>query len=591
MLALCAWPTVSVLGQSTGALSGVVVLDEQGGQPVRQAIVTLVGLPQRVSTVTDDRGRFSFPNLPAGRFTLTASKPAHLTHAYGASRPGRPGTPIALAAGQRLTDIRLTLPRGAVITGIVKDRNGEPLRDLEVSVVPVATMTAAQSGGVLRQESVVTDDRGVYRAFGLAPGEYVVFASPRLVGMGDVGVRSVADTDTAFAQLKQGPGRAGGAVATSGAGQTDAPGPGARGFALATTFYPGTSQSAAAERISVTAGEERTGVSFSLDLVRSAIVEGVVSSPDGSPVQSVGLSLDPDGPRVDTSLGMAIRSNPPDASGRFSFLGVTPGKYVLTARSGARGRGAAESGVPIAPMWARTNVVVDGQDVRGLTLTLRPTLRLSGRLTFDGASLAPPSNLTQMRVSLTPEMGMSLESLTGAILSAGASGVVNADGSFLLTGLMPGRYKIQVSTGAGGAGWTLRSALLSGRDLVDVGVDMGEEDLAGVAVTMSDRHTELAGRLQTASATPAPGLVVVVFPEDKALWLANSRRIKFTRPGTDGLFVIRDLPGGNYLLAAATDLDAADLKDPAFLGKLAAASVRVTLADGEKKVQDLRIAR
>jgi hypothetical protein len=590
-LAICAWSAATTLGQSTGALSGVVVIDEQSGRPVRQAIVSLGGLPQRVSTVTDDRGQFSFPNLPAGRFTLTASKPAHLTTAYGARRPGRPGTPIALAAGQRIADVRLTLPRGAVITGVVSDRAGEPLRDLSVTVVSVTALTATQAGVMLRPEPVLTDDRGVYRAFGLAPGEYVVCASARLVGRGDVGLMTAADIDAAFSQLKLGPSRPGQSPATAGAVDGDARVPGGRGLTLVPTFYPGTSRALDAERITVSAGEERGGISFALDLVRSALVEGIVSSPDGSPVQSIGLSLDPDGPRVDIPFGTMPVPTPPDGSGRFSFRGVTPGIYTLTARSGARGRGAAETGVPLAPMWARTRVAVDGADVRGLALALRPTLRFAGRLTFDASSPTPPANLTQMRVVLTPESGASLDSMTGANMTTGAAGLVNADGSFLLTGLLPGRYTIQVLSGAGGPGWTLRSAILGERDLVDAGVDVGEEDVAGVAVTMTDRLTELTGSLQTAGGAPAPEFVVVAFPADKSLWLPNSRRIKFTRPATDGRYLIRDLPGGNYLIVVATDVDPEDLRDPAFLAQLAAGAVRITLADGERKAQDLRIAR
>jgi hypothetical protein len=63
------------------------------------------------------------------------------------------------------------------------------------------------------------------------------------------------------------------------------------------------------------------------------------------------------------------------------------------------------------------------------------------------------------------------------------------------------------------------------------------------------------------------------------------------RPGTDGTFTTTDLPAGEYYMAALTDVERDDLADPAFLEALVAASVRVTLAEGENKVQDLRIVR
>ena len=77
---------------ATGIIAGAVTL-EGGGTPVRHARVTLTGAglrPSRTAT-TNDQGQFSFPQLPAGRFTLGASKPGYVDITYGAKKPGRPG--------------------------------------------------------------------------------------------------------------------------------------------------------------------------------------------------------------------------------------------------------------------------------------------------------------------------------------------------------------------------------------------------------------------------------------------------------------------------------------------------------------------
>jgi len=99
--------------------------------------VTLSGAELRGgrSAITDDTGRFSFTSLPAGRFTLTASKAGYVDITYGAKRPGRPGTPIQLADGEKLDKANLTLPRGSVITGIVIDENGEPSPGTQVRAI------------------------------------------------------------------------------------------------------------------------------------------------------------------------------------------------------------------------------------------------------------------------------------------------------------------------------------------------------------------------------------------------------------------------------------------------------------------------
>jgi len=53
---------------------------------------------------------------------------------------------------------------------------------------------------------------------------------------------------------------------------------------------------------------------------------------------------------------------------------------------------------------------------------------------------------------------------------------------------------------------------------------------------------------------------------------------------------LANLPAGAYRIAAVTDIGAEELRDPALLEELAAASIAFVLGDGEKKVQDLRIA-
>ena len=123
-------------------------------------------------------------------------------------------------------------------------------------------------------------------------------------------------------------------------------------------------------------------------------------------------------------------------------------------------------------------------------------------------------------------------------------------------------------------------------DQVDV---RSSSDIDGLVVMLTDRPTEIAGRLTAANGLPAPEHFIVAFPADPALWTNQSRRILSVRPATDGEFVIRALPAGDYLLAALTDLNGFDLQDGRFLQALAAAAVPVTIAEHERKRQDLRI--
>ena len=84
---------------------------------------------------------------------------------------------------------------------------------------------------------------------------------------------------------------------------------------------------------------------------------------------------------------------------------------------------------------------------------------------------------------------------------------------------------------------------------------------------------------------------MIVFPVARELWTASSRRIVVARPATDGRFVFRDLPAGEYALAALTDVPANDAETIALLERTLAGSVKVSLQTGEQKTQNLRVVR
>ena len=87
--------------------------------PVRHARVTLSGL-SHVALITSDDGAFTFPNLPGGRYRLTASKPGYAPTPFG-TRPGRDiEVPVALAEGQQIASLTIRLARGGVISGTLR---------------------------------------------------------------------------------------------------------------------------------------------------------------------------------------------------------------------------------------------------------------------------------------------------------------------------------------------------------------------------------------------------------------------------------------------------------------------------------------
>ena len=158
-----------------------------------------------------------------------------------------------------------------------------------------------------------------------------------------------------------------------------------------------------------------------------------------------------------------------------------------------------------------------------------------------------------------------------------------------IPGVLPGAYRI--ATVMEPAGWRPKSAMLGDRDLFDLPLEIATSNVGGILVTLADTHSSITGRLLGDGGAPASRYFVVAFPADRALWVPQSRRMKSARPSTDGQFGLEDLPAGDYVLAAITDADQEDWQSPEFLAQAMTVGVRLTLADGETKAQDLRVAR
>lgn len=602
--------TPNVIGQSADSarIIGVVVTTDVTPQPVRRAIVTLSGgsLTLSLNAITDDEGRFEIANVPAGRFTISASRASYVTIAYGASVPERAGVPVVVEAGQRVTGIRLLLARGAAITGTVRDVDGEPM--------PGALVSVAKRKGtdvVTLPQVVATDDRGKYRFFGLAAGEYFVVArTPFMSGApGEQQVASSEEIDRALQELARGDkgGNPKQMLPTAVSART---------VAMAPVWYPSATSSEAATPIALQTGEERTGNDITMRLLPVTTLDGTVSLPGGRDWPSnVRVSLYPATVGVVTP---ALLESPSRANGgRFRFGSVTPGAYFVVAETMSAGiaqrvatsatsaQPAKQGAVPPAVdyLWATDTVVTSGTDTTGVSLVLAPGLRMRGRIAIESSAGQPRLDLRTARVGITakwPGRG----SAANAKLARDTQFpiAVGADGSFDLANLPPATYSFTCTLpasaperGAGGpadqrGGWWLRSAIINGKDILDEPYTLDPSaTVPTVVLTLTDWHSSLAGTFQDATGRATSDVTVVVFPTNSAWWGETSRRVRIQRPGTDGKYSFVDLPAGDYVLAAVTDMEPDAWRDPAFLRSLVVGGVAVTIGEGEQKVQDLRI--
>jgi uncharacterized protein (DUF2141 family) len=584
---------------STASISGVVTGDAPDSR-IRRAVVTLVGsdTPSTRSVVTDDDGRFAFLGLPEGRYTVVATKAAYLPSAYGATRPGRPGIAIQLGRDQQIPlSIRLT--RGAVLEGTLRDESGAPLSNMSVYA-----LDAVDPGGIGPFESsgqhrVVTDDRGVYRFFGLAPGRYVLAATMTVIGDGAMGRRTDVEMDALLSALAATP------PGAPLAGRAGVVPPITVGYAP--TYFPGTAVLDDATTIALGPGDERLGLDFVVGVVRTGTIDGTLVVPDGYSAERVKLSLVIDGPRMFAPSSHPVLVQPPAPDGGFRYASVPPGHYRLLARVDApdtdqaiaTGAGTGSSRAQAGrTLFGAADVTTGGETLSGVAIALRPGITITGRVRFDSASGARPADPSQVTIRLSTPDGPAYMSsygdgtVVGTALFASGSTNVRDDGTFALSTVAPTTYALQVTPpGDVAKTWWLRSAMFEGRDLLDEPLTVDTRDVAGVELTFTDRRNVLSGSLATAAGLPAPEYFIVVVPADRRPWHDGSRRFAFTRPASDGRFRIQDLPAGQYFLAALTDFEPGDFANDDFVAQFATQSVTVTIRDGEETTQAIRIAR
>ncbi|MBP6716097.1 MAG: carboxypeptidase regulatory-like domain-containing protein, partial [Acidobacteria bacterium] len=447
------------------------------------------------------------------------------------------------------------------------DDTGAPAQNMNITVMRFVMRGGERAQAIATGSSARTDDRGQYRVFGLPAGEYSVSAG-RFIFSDEGKLHRVTPSEV-DAALKP--------STTSGAAPSARPVEESQPIMAASVFYPGTTIFAEAGTVEVAAGEEKSGIDITLQYVAATNIEGRLLGPDGTAPAATTLTMVEVGAPVQISQPRFAR--PAATTGAFAFNSIPPGQYVITAR--ATTRPPAAGATPDAPLFARADVTVTGRAMPPITLTLEDGVTVSGIVQPDAASAGIDPRA--VRVGLEPIIGRN-------DVAIGVQAVVpDANGAFAITGVPPGRYRVTIDTGVSGRAILPKSATLQSANALDDGIQVSGSDLSGLDVTITSLAAEISGSLQDASGRAATDFYVIVFPEDRKFWTMNSRRIKTARPGVDGTFVLRNLPPGNYRIAAVTDVDTNEWFEPTFLSQLVSASAQITLAEGEKKAFPLKL--
>jgi protocatechuate 3,4-dioxygenase beta subunit len=522
----------------TGVIRGRVVSAEGGPLPYAQvALVSSLRPPDTRATHADVNGAFEFLDVPAGQIRLFASKPGYFVVEASQSSTSIPltsaGVRVTIGDGETRIGVEITLARWATLTGHVFDEYGDPVEGAAVQL-----MQLRYEGG--RRRLIPTDapphgtsDLGVYRLYGLAPGQYIVSAA-------------VSDVRSA-----------------------DLPG-------YVRSYFPGTAIPGQAQFVAIGRSQDVSGIDIVLSRVKTFRVAGRILDAAGQPSMggSVNLITSSRSTSV-TNVSTGARLLP---SGAFEFPNISPGQYVIKVDRGRRNGW-------IEGEFAAMAVTVGGQDVTGLIIRTSAGSSITGHISFDAldASTRPPTSAVELTpVPVDPD----------ASPNNAATADIQADWTFRIAGVN-GPRRLQLPQPP--TGWVLKQILVNGVDITDRPLPFGasNQSLADVDVVLTDRVGELTGAVTDDDGNPVTGATVIVFADDHDGWYPTSRFLRKTVADESGRFSIAGLPSGTYYAAAAQPPSGgADAwQDPAFLNALIPQASNLTLADGQGQAIGLRIPR
>jgi hypothetical protein len=486
-----------------GTVTGRVTIKEKG---VAGVVVTLRKsdlmnpFEQLPKATTDPDGSYRIANVPAGSYEVSPAAPAFVP---ADAREPKSKT-VLVGEDESIESINFALVRGGVITGRVTDADGRPVIQQQVNIYKsdaFEQQPQTPQRQIFAANNAQTDDRGIYRVFGLAPGRYKVAAG-----------RSEDAFATSFVSAR---------------------------IAYKQVFHPDVSDQSKALVIEVGEGTEATNIDIALGrtLQTFAISGRLVDGEKGLPVPDIRLGLQRHMGQRFEFVSTMVQSN---LQGDFVVEGLIPGKYGLFLFPNQTG------GMRVETV---TFDIID-QDVSGLTVKLIKGASLSGVVTIDteDKSLLARFSEFQLRAFVTnPAAGAA-----GAVgMGSTASSPVAPDGSFQLTGLPGGTANI--SLGAVSSPFPLKGFNIARieRDgvVIQRGIELKEsEQLTGLRVVLAYGNATLRGFVKLENGTlPTGGRISV----------------RLTRPGENvntmrppsvdarGYFLIEGLPAGTYEVHAS----------------------------------------
>jgi hypothetical protein len=513
----------------TSCVSGRVTIHGKGAAGITVGISGQDFFMQPAAThkaTTDQDGNYRITSIPAGNYQVSPIAPVYV-QLDNISPRGR-GATLLLAEGEDVQGIDFSLVRGGVITGKVTDAEGRPVIEEHITILPEdQAKFRGRSFSATVGVGFQTDDRGIYRIYGIPEGRYRVSA-----GQAD---------DDPYQNSNPRSGR----------------------VAYRRTFYPDATQPDEAKVVEVTEGSENTNIDITLGrtLPGFAASGKVVDSETGQPVMGLRFALRriiTDGNSVMSSMTAS------NSQGEFRLENVTAGTYALLLIP-QMGSDLTAEPVPLE--------IID-QDVTGLAVKTSKGLSISGTVVVDGANdKSVLAKLLQLRLSVYVRGD-------NANPGFGRDTSLNADGSFRIGGLSPGTANFYLSTPGRGEP-AMFNILRTEKDGIAQprGVDVKPgENITGIRVILSYGTGSVHGEVKFENGPlPQGGRVLV--------WIKKlgdtDYKVSPNSLDARGHFLIQSVPAGSYELTVNANIpgrrEPVSVKQPISVSEGTATDVEVTL--------------
>ena len=489
--------TAAAAAKPTATISGKITVNEKGVADILVAALVLDRPVQQPAAraKSDANGRYRLAGLPAGQYQITAIAPGLAVaeqSGYSGSFYGS-GKAVVLTAGEEADDVDIKLVHGSVITGRVTDTDGKPVIEERVNLQMID-----QAGNPSTQPNVTmwnyqmsqTDDRGIYRIYGLSAGRYRVS-----VGSSEGGIM-MSRNRTYYS----------------------------------VTFYGNTSDAAKAAVVELQEGSEANNIDIRVGRATSTFVASgrIVDAETGQPIPGIRLMYGP--ARLNQPFHGGFLGLPSSSRGEFRLEGLEPGRYGISVSASF------ESSAHYSdPLFFE----IADSDVTNLELKATRGLTLSGVVVFEGSR----AKELQQQIGVL-RVGASVSSPTNPQTQSSSSASIAADGSFQLAGVRPGKVRLYIATMSSSAlrGITILRADRGGVDVTqNLEVQPGESITDLRVVAMLGAGT-IRGTVRFIGGEPPPSIRLFVILKREAAYQSGGGGPVDAR----GRFHMTSLTSGTY---------------------------------------------